>query len=85
MVYTACMSRTIPVDDELVTRLDRLRGHRPLRQVAGEALRAGLEVLEGGSPGVRPYRIEPVQGQPRRTDLDNVQALLAEIEGNTRR
>lgn len=79
------MSRTIPIEDELVTRLDRLRGQRPLKQVAGEALRAGLKVLEGEGSSARPYRIQSVQGKPRRTDFDNVQALLAEIEGDTRR
>lgn len=79
------MSKAIPIDDELVNRLDRLRGQRPLKQVAGEALRAGLEVLEGESSSARPHRIEPVQGKPRRTDLDNIESLLAEIEGDTRR
>jgi len=79
------MSRTIPIDDELVTRLERLRGHRPLRQVAGDALRVGLEVLEGESSPRRPYRIESVEGKPRRSDLDNVHELLSEIEGDPRR
>jgi len=79
------MSRSIPVDDELVARLERLRGHRPLKQLAGEVLRAGLEVLETASTSARPYRIESVQGKPRRTDLDNVAEVLAEIESGIHR
>jgi len=44
-----------------------------------------LKLREGVRAQGSPYRIEPVQGKPRRTDLDNVEAVLAEIEGDTRR
>lgn len=44
-----------------------------------------LKLREAVRSQVSPYRIEPVQGKPRRTDLDNVEAVLAEIEGDARR
>ncbi len=81
------MRTTLNLDDDV---LDRARAaaaelHVPFRQVINEALRAGLQSVE--EPGKsRPYRTNPhkLGLQPGR-NLDNIQELLAQIEGEDHR
>jgi hypothetical protein len=55
---------------------------RPFKELVNAALRAGLDRLEEGEGKPEPYAIGPVEGSPRRIDLDNVAELVAETEGN---
>jgi hypothetical protein len=76
------MRTTITLDDDVAARLRALRRERPFKELVNEALRAGLDRLEEGEGGPEPYSIRPVEGFPRRTDLDNVAELVAETEGD---
>ena len=78
------MRTTLTLDDDVAARLERLRKDRRFKDLVNEALRAGLERLEQEEvrePNER-YEVQPVEGRPRRTDLDNVSEVLAEIEGD---
>jgi hypothetical protein len=84
------MRITISIDKDVVARLERLRKERPFKALINDALRAGLDEIERASSGGQApspvlmtetrYSLTPVKGQPRRTDLDNVWALLSEID-----
>ncbi len=78
------MRTTITLDTDVASRIARLKKTRPFKQLANDALRAGLDQIERESviKTVR-YSLTPVEGQPRRTDLDNVAELLAEVEGDS--
>lgn len=77
------MRTTLTLDDDIAARLERLRKGRRFKDLVNEALRAGLDQLECevAEPVAR-YEVRPVEGRPRRTDLDNVSEVLAEIEGD---
>ena len=77
------MRTTITLEDDVAARLERLRKDRRFKDLVNEALRAGLDQMEGEvrEPTGR-YEIEPVEGQPVRTGLDNVAEVLAEVEGD---
>jgi hypothetical protein len=81
------MRTTLTIDDDVLDRArataERLR--TPFRRVVNEALRVGLQAVE-----------KPLQGQPYRTQarrlglkaghsLDNIQELIAQIEGEASR
>jgi predicted transcriptional regulator len=77
------MRTTITLEKDVAARLERLRKTRPFKDLVNDALRAGLDKIENGSLVSRDsYSITPVEGHPRRTDLDNVAELLAEVEGD---
>lgn len=77
------MRTTITLEPDVAARLDRLRRTRAFKDVVNEALRAGLDEMEREqSKRVRRYSITPVKGNPRRTNLDNIAEVLAEIEGD---
>ena len=81
------MRTTLTIDDDVLDRArsvaERLRA--PFRRVVNEALRAGLQRVE------EPARIRPYHTRPHRMglkagrSLDNVQELLAQIEGEDHR
>jgi len=76
---------TIILEDDVVERVrsaaTRLR--TPFRKVVNEALRAGLEKVEA-SATQRPYSTEPHEmGLKPGVDLDDIQGLLARIEGES--
>jgi Arc/MetJ-type ribon-helix-helix transcriptional regulator len=75
------MRTTLTLDPDVAARLKRLSQGGRFKDVVNEALRRGLERLESKEPR-RPYRIRAVKGEPRRTDLDNIGEVLAEIEGD---
>jgi hypothetical protein len=75
------MRTTITLEKDVASRIERLRKTRPFKQLVNDALRASLDEMERAKTTV-PYSITPVEGIPRRTDLDNVAEVLAEIEGD---
>lgn len=77
------MRTTLTLDDDVAARLERLRRDRRFKDLVNEALRAGLDQLEAEvhEPAER-YEVRPVEGEPLRTDLDNVADVLAEVEGD---
>ncbi|MDA0989477.1 MAG: DUF2191 domain-containing protein [Verrucomicrobia bacterium] len=81
------MRTTIVIEDDV---LDRARSASrklkvPFRRVVNEALRAGLESLESAAEA-RPYRTEPhAMGLRAGLSLDNIQNLLAQLDGEDQR
>lgn len=78
------MRTTVTLEDDVFARLERLRKTRPFKELINEALRAGLDELE--SPARRPrtrYELSTVRGAPRRTDLDNVAQVIADVDGDS--
>ena len=77
------MRTTITLDNDVAARIERLRKNRPFKELINDALRAGLEELErDGTESPRRYSIRPVKGEPRRTNVDNVAEVSAEVEGD---
>jgi hypothetical protein len=77
------MRTTVTLEDDIAVRLKRLRKGRPFKDLVNDALRAGLDQIESKpSPKTRRYVITPVKGRPRRTDLDNIAEVIAEVEGD---
>jgi hypothetical protein len=78
---------TLTIDDDV---LDKARAvaaklNLPFRRVVNEALRTGLQAVEE-PPRTRPYRTRPRKmGLKAGRNLDNIQALLSQIEGEDRR
>ncbi len=78
------MRTTITLDADVAIRLEKLRRTRPFKEVINDALRAGLDEIERGQRGAKEprYTIKTVKGYPRRTNLDNIAQVLAEVEGD---
>lgn len=77
------MRTTITLEKDVASRIERLRKTRPFKQLVNDALRVGLDEMERASATTTmPYSITPVEGMPRRTDLDNVAEVLSELEGD---
>lgn len=77
------MRTTITLEKDVAIRLKRLRKIRPFKDLVNDALRAGLDQIESKPSKPRSYVIKPVKGHPRRTDLDNIAELIAEVEGDS--
>jgi len=81
------MRTTMTLDDDVAAQLDLLARRRqmPMRALVNEALRAGLAVLE------RPQRRKPFRtvgfdlGPSRVGSIDNVEDVLARVEGEDHR
>jgi Arc/MetJ family transcription regulator len=81
------MRTTLTIDDDVLDKARSLaaRLHTPFRQVVNEALRAGLRVVEEPAQR-RPYRTRPHKlGLKAGRNLDNIQELIAQIEGEEHR
>ena len=77
------MRTTITLEKDVAARLERLRKTRPFKDLVNDALRVGLGELENASStSYGPYSITPVEGRPRRTDLNNIAEVIAEVEGD---
>jgi hypothetical protein len=81
------MRTTLTIDDDVLDRArvlaDRLRA--PFRQIVNEALRAGLQAVEEPPPS-RSYCTQPNDlGLKAGVQLDNIQELLAQVEGEEHR
>jgi hypothetical protein len=81
------MRTTLTLDEDV---LDKARAvaaklNLPFRRVVNEALRTGLQAVEE-PPRTRPYRTRPHKmGLKAGRNLDNIQALLSQIEGEDHR
>jgi hypothetical protein len=81
------MRTTISIDDDVMekARAAAAKLHRPFRTIVNEALRAGLEHIE--KPAKRhTYKTTPhAMGLRSGRNLDNIQELLVQIEGEDSR
>ena len=81
------MRTTLAIDDDVLDKARAIAAklHTPFRRVVNEALRAGLQVVKDPPPSqayrTRPHKMEVKAGR----NLDNVQELLAQIEGEDHR
>lgn len=85
--YDASMRTTLNIDEDVLDRARSLadRLHSPFRHVVNEALRAGLNVVAEPA-NARPYQTRPTKmGLKAGRNLDNIQELLAQVEGEDRR
>ena len=81
------MRTTLNIDDDVLDKAKNVSAkfHKPFRQVVNEALRTGLQAVED-PPQTRPYRTRPHKmGLKAGRNLDNIQALLSQIEGEDHR
>ena len=81
------MRTTLTIDDDVLDRARALAGklHSPFRCVVNEALRAGLQAVEAPARA-RPYRTHPRRlGLKPGRSLENIQELIAQIEGEEHR
>jgi hypothetical protein len=81
------MRTTLAIDDDVLdkARAVAARLHTPFRRVVNEALRAGLQAVKD-PPKTRAYRTRPHKmGLKAGRNLDNIQELLAQIEGEDHR
>lgn len=77
------MRTTITLERDVAARLARLKKTRPFKDLVNDALRAGLDELERAQKKrVTRYSMKPVNGEPFRTDIDNIAEVLAEVEGD---
>ncbi len=80
------MRTTLTLDDEVLDRAKAIAAKLkvPFRRVINEALRTGLDAVEDPPP-VRPYCTRPHKMGLKAGNLDNIQTLLSEVEGEDRR
>jgi len=81
------MRTTLSIDDDVLqkARATAARRKLPFRTVINEALRAGLAAV-ATAPEARPYRTKPHKmGLKSGFTLDNIQELVARIEGEESR
>jgi hypothetical protein len=81
------MRTTISIDDDVMERARAVSAklRTPFKTVVNEALRAGLDQVEQPAKR-RPYKTEPhSMGLRSGRNIDNIQELLAQIEGEDSR
>ena len=81
------MRTTLSIDDDVLERARAIASRlgTPFRTVVNEALRAGLEKVEQPAKQ-RPYKTKPhAMGLRQGRNLDNIQELLAQVEGEDSR
>ena len=81
------MRTTLNIEDDVLDRAKAIAAalRLPFRRVVNEALRAGLPTLED-LPRTRAYRTNPRDmGLKAGRNLDNIQALLSQVEGESHR
>lgn len=73
------------LDDDVAVRLERLRreGHT-LKDAVNEALRAGLDALEGSRASPRERYTEPVDSELLVPNVDDVWGVLDAVDGPRR-
>jgi antitoxin component of RelBE/YafQ-DinJ toxin-antitoxin module len=77
------MRTTLLIDDDVMERARAVAAklHMPFRTIVNEALRAGLDQVEQPAKQRR-YKTEPhAMGLRPGRNIDNIQELLAQIEG----
>jgi hypothetical protein len=81
------MRTTLSIDDDVMERARAIAAklRTPFRAVINEALRAGLDQVEQPTKQ-RPYKTKPhAMGLRSGRNIDNIQELLAQIEGEDSR
>jgi hypothetical protein len=81
------MRTTLSIDDDVLEKAKSAaaKTRLPFRTVINEALRAGLKTM-AMPPDAVPYRTKPHKlGLKAGKNLDNIQELLAQIEGEDSR
>jgi len=81
------MRTTLTLDEDVAQKARAVvaRTHQSFKQVINEALRVGLESA-AQPPACRPYRTKPRRlGLRPGCSLDNIQELLAQVEGEQAR
>jgi hypothetical protein len=81
------MRTTLSIDDDVLEKAKAAAAKRrlPFRAIINEALRAGLKTL-GTPPQAVPYRTHAHKlGLKAGRNLDNIQELLAQVEGEDAR
>ncbi len=81
------MRTTLSIDDDVMERTRALAAklRAPFKTVLNETLRAGLDRVEQAATQ-RPYKTKPhTMGLRQGRNLDNIQELLAQIEGEDSR
>ncbi len=81
------MRTTLNLDDDVLDRARALarNGQVPFRQVVNEALRKGLTRVAESAAG-RVYQTKPHKlGLMAGRNIDNIQELLAQVEGDESR
>ncbi|HQO33066.1 MAG TPA: DUF2191 domain-containing protein [bacterium] len=81
------MRTTLTIDDDVLDKAKAVAAklNAPFRRVVNEALRLGLQAVET-APRSRPYHTRPHKmGLKPGMNLDNIQELLAQIEGENHR
>jgi hypothetical protein len=79
------MRTTLTLEEDVLDRARSVasRLHEPFRRVINEALRAGLDIVEAPARK-RPYRTQPRKmGLKSGRNMDNIQELLAQVEGES--
>ena len=76
------MRTTITLDKDVASRLEQLRAGRRFKELVNEVLRRGLESYDKKPEPSPKYTVSAVEGRPRRTNLDNIAEVLAEVEGD---
>jgi len=74
---------TLNLDDDVLEKARKIadKSDRPFREIINEALRAGLRTV-ATPPDVKPYVTQARKmGLKAGRNLDNVQELLSQIEG----
>ena len=77
------MRTTLTLDEDVVQKAKAAvaKSHRPFKQVVNQALRFGLDRMEAPPKG-KPYRTKPHRmGLRKGLNYDNIQELLAQVEG----
>ena len=81
------MRTTLSIDDDVIERARAIAGklNTPFKKIVNEALRAGLDQVEKPAKQRR-YKTKPHKmGLRQGRNLDNIQELLAQVEGEDSR
>jgi hypothetical protein len=81
------MRTTLSLDDDVIERARAVAGKldTPFKTIVNEALRAGLDQVEQPAKQ-RSYKTKPHKmGLRQGRNLDNIQELLAQVEGESSR
>lgn len=81
------MRTTIAIDDDVIDQARGIAGklHKPFRAVINDALRAGLSRLQMPVDSIRYKTDSHEMGLRRWCNLDNIQELLAQVDGEDAR
>lgn len=81
------MRTTLTLDDDVAAKLKRAmtKQKAPFKDIVNRALRAGLETLDKPA-AVKPFRVKPFNsGGSLIGSLDNIEEVLARVEGERHR